>query len=84
MPSGAVRALGGPRQRARGDVGGRSYGAVVAERTVPLIQERIYDPPRAVEVEQDGRWLPAVQRSCHLWDDDRGWVAQVEYTVVQP
>jgi hypothetical protein len=53
----------------------------VVERTVPLIQERIYEPPRAVEVEVEGRWLPGLQRSWHQWDDDRGWLAEVEVTV---
>jgi hypothetical protein len=53
----------------------------VTERTLRLTQERVYDPPRGVEVEQDGHWSPALQRSWQLWDDDRGWVAQVEYTV---
>jgi hypothetical protein len=55
--------------------------ALVTERTIRLLQERIYDPPRPVEVERDGRWLPALQHAWHLWDDDRGWEAQVEYTV---
>jgi hypothetical protein len=53
----------------------------VVERTVPLIQERTYEPPRQVEVEHDGRWSPGLQRSWHHWDDDRGWVAEVEVTV---
>jgi hypothetical protein len=37
-----------------------------------------------VEIEQDGRWLPGLQHSWRRWDDDRGWVAEVEYTVVHP
>jgi hypothetical protein len=53
----------------------------VVERRVDPVQQREFDPPRPVEVEHDGRWLPALQRSWHLWDDDRGWVAEVEYTV---
>jgi hypothetical protein len=50
------------------------------ERTVRLLQDRVYDPPRAVEVERDGCWSPALQRSWQLWDDGRGWVAEVEWT----
>jgi hypothetical protein len=53
----------------------------VVERTVPQLQERTYEPPRPVEVEQDGRWVPGLQRAWHRWDDDRGWVADVELTV---
>jgi hypothetical protein len=56
----------------------------VPERTVPLIQERIYEPARQVEVEYQGRWTPGLQRSWHRWDDDRGWVADVEVTVTCP
>ena len=50
-------------------------------RTVPLLQERIYEPPRSVEVDYEGHWIPGLQRSWHHWDDDRGWVAEVEVTV---
>jgi hypothetical protein len=53
----------------------------VVERTVPLLQERIYEPPRSVEVEYEGHWIPGLQRSWHHWDDDRGWVAEVEVPV---
>jgi hypothetical protein len=52
----------------------------VIERTVQLVQERVYDPPRAVEVERDGTWSPALQWSWQLWEDARGWVAEVEWT----
>jgi hypothetical protein len=52
----------------------------VIERTVHLLQDRLYDPPRAVEVERDGTWFPALQHGWHLWDDGRGWVADVEWT----
>jgi hypothetical protein len=52
----------------------------VIERTVQLVQERVYDPPRAVEVERDGSWSPALQWSWQLWEDARGWVAEVEWT----
>ena len=50
------------------------------ERTVQLVQERVYDPPREVEVERAGSWIPALQRSWQLWDDGRGWSAEVEWT----
>ena len=50
------------------------------ERTAHLLQDRVYDPPREVEVERDGSWSPALQRSWQLWDDGRGWVAEVEWT----
>jgi hypothetical protein len=52
----------------------------VIERTVTLLQDRVYDPAREVEVERDGTWSPALQRSWQLWDDGRGWVAEVEWT----
>jgi hypothetical protein len=52
----------------------------VIERTVHLLQDRFYDPPREVEVERDGTWSPALQHSWQLWDDGRGWVAEVEWT----
>jgi hypothetical protein len=52
----------------------------VIERTVRLLQDRVYDPPREVEIERDGSWSPALQRSWQLWDDGRGWVAEVEWT----
>lgn len=50
------------------------------ERTVQLVQERVYDPPREVEVERNGLWIHALQRSWQLWDDGRGWCAEVEWT----
>jgi hypothetical protein len=53
----------------------------VTERTVRLLQERLFDPPREVEVEEQGGWSPGLQRSWQLWDDDRGWVAEVEHTL---
>jgi hypothetical protein len=52
----------------------------VIERTVHLVQHRVYDPPREVEVERDGCWFHALQHSWQLWDDGRGWVAEVEWT----
>ena len=45
-----------------------------------LVREQLFDPPRAVEVEHDGRWWPGFQSRWLLCDDDRGWMAQVEYT----
>jgi hypothetical protein len=46
-----------------------------------LIEERRFDPPRAVEVEHEGRWWPGVQHAWRLCDDGRGWMADVEYVV---
>ena len=47
---------------------------------VRLLHERRYDPPRPVEVEHGGQWCPGFQSRWLLCDDDRGWMAQVEYT----
>ncbi len=47
---------------------------------VRLLHERRYDPPRPVEVEHKGQWCPGLQSRWLLCDDDRGWMAQVEYT----
>lgn len=47
---------------------------------VRLLEERLFDPPRAVEVEQDGDWWPATQRAWRLCDDSRGWMAEVRWT----
>jgi hypothetical protein len=52
--------------------------------TVRLLQERRFDPPRPVEVEHSGRWLPGVQHAWRLCDDGRGWLADVEYVVDYP
>jgi len=49
--------------------------------TVRLLEERRFDEPRPVEVEHDGAWWPAFQSWWLLCDDDRGWVAQVEYVI---
>lgn len=46
-----------------------------------LLHQRRYDPPRLVEVEQDGGWWPGLQTAWRLCDDDRGWLAEVEYVV---
>lgn len=48
---------------------------------VRLLDERLFDPPRLVEVERDGAWWPGVQRAWRLCDDHRGWMADVEYVV---
>ena len=48
---------------------------------VRLLKERRFDPPRLVEVERDGHWWPGFQRARRLCDDDRGWVADVEYVM---
>ncbi len=47
---------------------------------VRLIGERPYGPPRSIEVEHDGHWWSVFQSRWLLCDDDRGWMAQVEYT----
>jgi hypothetical protein len=52
--------------------------------TVRLLKERRFDPPRPVEVEHSGRWLPGVQHAWRLCDDGRGWLADVEYVVDYP
>ena len=44
------------------------------------LDERRYDPPRAVEVEDGGRWWPGFQSRWLLCDDGRGWMVEVEYT----
>lgn len=46
-----------------------------------LIEERLIDPPRLVQVERDGSWWPGTQRAWRLCDDGRGWMADVEYVV---
>jgi hypothetical protein len=48
---------------------------------VHLLKEHRFDPPRLVEVEQDGAWWPGFQWAWRLCDDDRGWMAHVEYSV---
>jgi hypothetical protein len=48
---------------------------------VRLLREHRYDPPRPVEVEHDGYWWPGLQHAWRLCDDDRGWIADVEYSV---
>jgi len=47
---------------------------------VRLLHEHRYDPPHPVEVEHEGQWCPGFQLRWMLCDDDRGWMAQVEYT----
>ena len=46
---------------------------------VRLLEERTFTPPRAVEVQHEGSWCPGFQRAWRLCDDNRGWVADVEY-----
>ncbi len=50
---------------------------------VRLVDERRYDPPRAVLVEHEGRWWPGFQSRWRLCDDGRGWMAQVEFVAQQ-
>ena len=49
---------------------------------VRLLEEKRFDPPRPVEVENEGQWLPGLQRAWRLCDDGRGWMADVEYVVL--
>lgn len=48
--------------------------------TVRLLDERRYDPPRDVEVLNDGAWWPGTQAAWRLCDDARGWTADVRWT----
>jgi hypothetical protein len=52
----------------------------MAAPTVRLIEERRFDPPRAVEVEHTGRWWPGFQYAWRLCDDHRGWMADLSWT----
>lgn len=47
---------------------------------VQVLDERVFDPPRRVEVELDGSWWLGWQSAWRLCDDDRGWMADVEFT----
>lgn len=47
---------------------------------VRLVDERRFDPPRRVLVEQDGEWWPAELRAWRLCDDARGWMAECRWT----
>jgi hypothetical protein len=47
---------------------------------VGLVEERRFDPPRAVEVEHNGRWWPGTQYAWRLCRDHRGWMAEVRWT----
>ncbi len=49
--------------------------------TVRLLDRRLFNPPRNVDVALDGSWHPGLQRAWQLCDDDRGWMAQVEYVM---
>ncbi|MCU1614693.1 MAG: hypothetical protein JWO98_2233 [Frankiales bacterium] len=48
--------------------------------SVRLLEERGFDPPRAVEVEHNGSWWPASQIAWRCCDDGRGWMADVSWT----
>jgi hypothetical protein len=48
---------------------------------IRLLDERRYDPPRLVQVEHSGRWWPGLQSAWRFGDDDRGGLAEVEFTV---
>lgn len=45
-----------------------------------MLDEQEFDPPRRVEVELEGHWWPGFQSAWRLCDDDRGWMADVEFT----
>jgi hypothetical protein len=47
---------------------------------VHLIEERLFDRPRRVEIEHGGRWWPASQSAWRLCDDGCGWMADVAWT----
>ena len=49
--------------------------------TVRVLEERRFDPPRAVEVQQDGTWHPGWLRAWRRLDDGTGWRADVQYAV---
>jgi hypothetical protein len=44
---------------------------------VRLIEERRFDPPRAVEVQHTGRWRPGFQYAWRHCDDHHEWMADV-------
>ncbi len=44
-----------------------------------LLDERRFDPPRDVEVENDGRWWSGHQTAWRLCDDGFGWRAAVTW-----
>ncbi len=48
---------------------------------VRLLEQRIFDPPRSVEVDHNGAWWAGTQTAWRLCDDGRGWRADVEYVV---
>jgi hypothetical protein len=47
---------------------------------VRLLEERRFDPPRLVEVEDNGAWWPAFQTAWRLCDDGRGWMADCSWS----
>jgi hypothetical protein len=47
---------------------------------VRLVEERRFDPVRAVLVKHESRWWSGFQAAWRLCHDDRGWVADVEFT----
>jgi hypothetical protein len=56
-----------------------TYRATAPER-IRVLEVQRFDPPRQVEVENDGQWRPAQQRAWRLCDDVRGWIAEVRWT----
>ena len=53
---------------------------MAANPPVRLLEERRFDPPRAVEVEHNGAWWPGQQYAWRLCDDHRGWMADVSWS----
>lgn len=49
---------------------------------VRLLDERCYDPPRAILVELDGQWWPGTQTAWRLCNDSRGWMADVRWSAL--
>jgi hypothetical protein len=54
---------------------------VAVTEAVRLIDQRCYDPPRSVEVGQNGQWWPGFQVAWRLTSDRDYWVADCEYAV---
>jgi hypothetical protein len=47
--------------------------------SVRLLDERRFDPPRSVLIENDGQWWPGEQSAWRLCDDGFGWRAAVTW-----
>lgn len=58
----------------------RPQNVRVPEPIVRVLEEQLFYPPRAVEVEHGGAWWPGTQNAWRLCDDERGWMAEVRWT----